>query len=456
MAGPGIPRGSVSQVVGRLIDVGPTLLDYAGLPIRPEIEGRSLRPAADGQAMSDEPAYAESMFAYLHLRWAPLYAWRTARYKLIDAPRPELFDLSTDPHEQADHASTERQQVASLRRQLRAAMKVISTPDASASVGNDVAARLRALGYISGGATAPIDEGEKLRDPKDALPLLRRLERGMELARIDPATAVRELSAVLVDAPDAALPRRYRAVALAAEGHHEAAIADMRVLEKTGSLTTEDLIVLGDSLRLAGRTDEALAAVDKAAALQPQSPLPWLTRASTLINAGRTGEAVAAYERALAISPEHAEALRGLGDLAFVHGDLPAAAGFYGRVLAAAPSDAGATVKLGVVRMRGGQREEAVALFRKALELEPRNGEALLYMAGAMASSGRPADAIPYFNQALATGMKTPVLFNGLGMTRLELGDEAGAAAALQQSLALDPRQPQIAEVLARLRSGKR
>jgi Flp pilus assembly protein TadD len=175
-----------------------------------------------------------------------------------------------------------------------------------------------------------------------------------------------------------------------------------------------------------------------------------------LINAGRTGEAVAAYERALAISPEHAEALRGLGDLAFVGGDLPAAAGFYGRVLAAAPSDAGATVKLGVVRMRGGQREEAVALFRKAIELEPRNGEALLYMAGAMASSGRPAEAIPYFNRALATGMKTPVLFNGLGMTRLELGDEAGAAAALQQSLALDPRQPQIAEVLARLRSGKR
>jgi len=456
MAGPGIPRGSVSQVVGQLIDVGPTLLDYAGLPIRREIEGRSLRPAADGQAMSDEPAYAESMFAYLHLRWAPLYAWRTAQYKLIDAPRPELFDLSTDPHEQADHASTERPRVESLRRQLRAAMKAISTPDASASVGNDAAARLRALGYISGGSTAPIEEGEKLRDPKDALPLLRRLERGMELARIDPATAVRELSAVLVDAPDAALPRRYRAVALAAEGHHEAAIADMRVLEKTGSLTTEDLIVLGDSLRLAGRTDEALGAVDKAAALQPQSPLPWLTRANTLINAGRTGEAVAAYERALAISPEHAEALRGLGDLAFVRGDLSAAAGFYGRLLAAAPSDAGATVKLGVVRMRGGQREEAVALFRKAIELEPRNGEALLYMAGAMASSGRPADAIPYFNQALATGMKTPVLLNGLGMTRLALGDEAGAAAALQQSLALDPRQPQIVEVLARLRSGKR
>ena len=455
MAGPGVPGGGVSKVVGRLIDVAPTLLDYAGLPVRPEIEGRSMRPAANGEAMSDEPAYAESMFAYLHLRWAPLYAWRTARYKLIDAPRPELFDLDVDPHELADRAAAEQPRVDRLRRQLRAAIKSTPTPDAAASVGNETAARLRALGYIGGGTALPIEEGANLRDPKDALPVLHRLEQGMELARIDPETAVRELSAVLVDAPDAALPRRYRAVALAAAGHNEAAIADMRVLEKSGSLTTEDLIVLGDCLRLAGRTDEALAALDKAAALQPQSPLPWLTRANTLIKAGRTDEAASAYEHALAISPEHAEALRGLGDVAFVRGDMTGAAGFYARVLAAAPLDAGATVKLGVVRMRAGQRDQAVALFKKAIELDPRNGEALLYMAGAMASSGRPAEAIPYFNQALAAGMRTPMVLNGLGLTRLNLGDEAGALVALRESLAKDPQQPQIAEVVARLERRK-
>jgi arylsulfatase A-like enzyme/tetratricopeptide (TPR) repeat protein len=450
MVGPGVPAGRVSQVVGRLIDVAPTLLDYAGQAIPIGIEGRSVRPAVEGRAMADEPAYAESLFANLHLHWSPLHAWRTARWKLIDAPRPELFDLERDGVELHDLSDSEGARVADMRRPLRAALRT-KTPDATSSVGADAAERLRALGYIGGGAPSSVEEGATLRDPKDALPLLKKLERGMELARIDPATAAQELSAVLQDAPDAALPRRYRAVALAAAGHHQEAIADMRILEKAGALTTEDLIVLGDSLRLAGRTAEALEALDKASALQPQSPLPWLTRANTLLASGRHDEAAQAYDRALAIVPEHSEALRGLGDLALIRGDLTAASGFYGRVLAAAPKDAGALMKLGVVRMRAGQRDSAVALFTKAIDADPVNGEALLYMAGAMAATGRNADAVPYFERALATGMRTPMVLTGLGMTRLELGDEAGALVALRESLARDPKQQQVADLVARL-----
>jgi choline-sulfatase len=455
VAGPGIPAGRTTKVVGRHIDIAPTLLDYTRQPIATTIEGRSVRPAIEGRSMSDEPAYAESLFASRHLRWAPLHTWRTARWKLIDAPRPELFDLANDPRELHDLAAADPGRVADFRRPLRAALKT-QTPDASTMVDAEAAERLRALGYVGGGAPWSPEAASSLRDPKDMLPLLKHLERGMEMARVDPATAVRELTVVLEDAPEAVLPRRYRAIALATEGRHDEAISDMRTLEKAGPLTAEDLIVLGDCLRLAGRTQEALAALDRASALQPQLIVPWLTRANTLIKAGRTDEASSAFERALAISPEHAEALRGLGDLAFVRGDMPAAAGFYARVLAAAPLDAGAMVKLGVVRMRGGQREEAVALFRKAIGLEPRNGEALLYMAGAMASSGRPADAIPYFNQALAAGMRTPMVLNGLGLTRLNLGDEAGALVALRESLAKDPQQPQIAQVVARLERQKR
>ncbi len=36
----------------------------------------------------------------------------------------------------------------------------------------------------------------------------------------------------------------------------------------------------------------------------------------------------------------------------------------------------------------------------------------------------------------------------GLGLTRLALGDERGAAAAFRESLRLDPKQPNVAEAL--------
>lgn len=454
IAGPGVPAGRTTSVVGRGIDIAPTLLDYTRQPIAKAIEGRSMRPAIEGRPMSDEPAYAESLFASLHLRWAPLYAWRTSRWKLIDAPRPELFDVQDDPRELRDRATEEGARVEAFRRPLRAALTT-QTPDAVMTVDAEAAERLRALGYIGGGTPWSPGMASSRRDPKDALPLVSHLERGMEMARIDPAAAVRELTAVLQEAPEAVLPRRYRAVALGVLGRYEEAIADMRAIEKVGALTAEDLVVLGDSLRLAGRTAEALVALDKASALQPQLIPPWLTRADALIKGGKTAEAAEAYQKVLAISPEHSEALRGLGDLALIRGDLQAAAGFFGRVLATAPNDAGAMVKLGVVRMRTGQRDDAVALFRKVIDADQKNGEALLYMAGAMAASGRNADAVPYFERALATGMRTPMVLTGLGMTRLELGDEAGALAALRESLAKDPRQPQVVDIVARLERRK-
>ncbi|MBP1636718.1 MAG: tetratricopeptide repeat protein [Acidobacteria bacterium] len=450
MAGPGIPGGRTATVMARGIDVAPTILEYAGRPAAAAIEGRSVRPAIEGRAMGDEPAYAESLFASLHLHWAPLYAWRTSRWKLVDAPRPELFDMAADPGEQHDRAGDEPSRVEALRRPLRAALSA-PAPDAVATIDAEAASRLRSLGYLGGGPFNPRTASSK-RDPKDALPLIAHLERGMELARTDPATSVTELTAVLKEAPEAVLARRYRAVAFGVLGRPDEAVADMRAIGQAGPMTAEDLVVLADSLRLAGRVDEALAALDEASALQPRLVPAWLARGDVLVNANRTEEAARAFEQVLAISPEHSEALRGLGDLALVRGDVQAAGGYYGRVLAASPGDVPAMVKLGVVRMRGGQREEAVALFRRAIELDPRNGEALLYAAGAMVATGRAADAIPYFDRAIAAGQRNPMALNGLGMTKLQLGDEAGAAAALRASLALDPNQPQVAETLRKLR----
>ena len=43
---------------------------------------------------------------------------------------------------------------------------------------------------------------------------------------------------------------------------------------------------------------------------------------------------------------------------------------------------------------------------------------------------------------------------NGLGLTRLAVGDRAGAAAAFRESLRLDPKQTDIARTLTEVRRG--
>jgi choline-sulfatase len=452
MAGPGLPRGRVAPVVARGIDVAPTLLDYAHLHVPRAMQGRSLRPAADGQPMEDAPAYAESLFCKLNLGWAGLHAWRTARWKLIEAPRPELYDLEADPGEKRDVSAARADEARTLRAALQGALAA-TPPVASTAPDREALERLRTLGYVAGTPSTARPTG---RDPKDGIELVERLERGLAEARADPPLAVAQLTAVLAADPDAPLARRYRAIAYQYAGRYEDSVADLRALEARRPLTLDDLTVLAESLRLAGRNAEALAALDRAAALDPRAPEPPLLRARTLRAMGRSEEAGAALRQALALDPGNGEARRGLGELALERGATDEAASLLEPIVAGDPTDVPALVKLGAARMRAGRVDDALALFERAVALDPTNAEALLDLAGALGKSGRSAEAVPRFEKAIEIGGRTTTALNGLGIARLESGDAAGAARAFRESLALDPHQAGIADLLQKVSGDRR
>jgi choline-sulfatase len=445
LVGPGVPTGAVSATVARGIDVAPTLLDYAGLSAK-GMEGRSLRRAASGERLADEPAYAESLHPQLQYGWAPLHAWRTSKLKLIDAPRPELYDLETDPAEAHDRSLVEPAGVESLRRALQQAMAT-TTPDAARAVDPATAERLAALGYVGTGGEA--GSARTGRDPKDGIGLATRLGRnGMTVARTEPEKAIRELSALLAEDPGMLVALRTRAVAYAAAGRPKDAVRDLRELEKRSALSAEDAVVLGDNLRLAGRPQEALKVLERTIQDNPRFAQPLLSLAAVHLQERDVEAAAAAYAKAVAIEPDNIEAHRGLGDVGLIRGDLEGAGKHYARILQLEEADVGALTKLGVVKMRTGHSDEATALLRRAVDRDPRNAEALLYLAGALAATGRPAEAVPYFERALAGGPRTTMALNGLGLTRLELGDRVGAAAAFHESLRLEPDQPDVARTL--------
>ncbi|PYR27006.1 MAG: hypothetical protein DMF98_07200, partial [Acidobacteria bacterium] len=455
MAGPQIPAGRVSRSVARSIDVLPTLADYAGLARRSDVDGRSLRAAADGQEMPDAPSYAESLYPESELGWSPLYAWRTAGFKFIKAPHPELYDLSHDASETSNRLNEHEALARDSGRRLEEILLRTSPPAAAPSVDTDTAQRLRALGYLSGGRVARA-AGTALRDPKDGIRFLPRLNRAMSAARTEPGLAIRELTAVLAEDPGLFMARRTRAVAYAAAGRHDLAIADLRALDKEGQLTPEDAIVLGDNLRFAGRLEEAALILERAERENPAFAQPLISLAEVRIQEHKYDEAAALCERVLKLVPDHIEALRRLGDLALLEEDAGTAAARYDRILALDASDVSALTKLGVTRVRSGRPDQAIQLFRQAIEREPGNAEALLYLAGALASGGHPADALPYFERALEAGPPSTMALNGLGLTCLAVGDPARAEAAFRKSLRLDPSQPEIAKALAQVRRTSR
>jgi arylsulfatase A-like enzyme len=101
-----IAAGQVADALVVNIDTAPTLLDYAGLPVPPEMQGRSLRPLTRGDTPDDwRQGVYYHYYEYPH-GWhdvRPHYGVRTDRYKLIhfygELDVWELYDLEQDPHE---------------------------------------------------------------------------------------------------------------------------------------------------------------------------------------------------------------------------------------------------------------------------------------------------------------------------------------------------------------------
>ncbi len=100
----GIKPGTKSSAMGLNIDFAPTFLDAAGLPVSPEMQGRSLMPVLRGRIPTD---WRTSMYyRYYHdpgdHNTRAHYGVRTRTHKLIyfwKEDQWELFDLVNDPYE---------------------------------------------------------------------------------------------------------------------------------------------------------------------------------------------------------------------------------------------------------------------------------------------------------------------------------------------------------------------
>lgn len=103
--GPGIKAGSLPAQFVANIDLAPTFLDLAGLPVPSSMQGRSLVPLLHGESPADwrQTLYYRYYHDPGHHNTAAHYGVRTATHKLIyywKTGAYEMFDLVKDPTEQ--------------------------------------------------------------------------------------------------------------------------------------------------------------------------------------------------------------------------------------------------------------------------------------------------------------------------------------------------------------------
>ncbi len=111
-------RGKLVDQMALNIDLAPTLLDLAGVPVPAEMQGRSWRPLLEGAQLAGNNSAAKNWrtaFFYEYFyesnyeQIPTVLAVRTERAKLIKYPGhddwTELFDLAADPYETKDLAT---------------------------------------------------------------------------------------------------------------------------------------------------------------------------------------------------------------------------------------------------------------------------------------------------------------------------------------------------------------
>ena len=124
-----IEAGSVSGVQVTGTDHYPTLLEMAGVPLKPEhhADGRSYWPALQGQTYTRDPMYFHSALgrpaqtgdtrssAVIHGDWT-LIQWYSLEDESIE--RTELFNLANDPYEREDLVASNTEKAGELEAML--------------------------------------------------------------------------------------------------------------------------------------------------------------------------------------------------------------------------------------------------------------------------------------------------------------------------------------------------
>ncbi len=162
----------------------------------------------------------------------------------------------------------------------------------------------------------------------------------------------------------------------------------------------------------------------------------WVTLGMVLDGTGKPEEAVAAFQRALALNPRDPDALRGLAKAYESLGRVADAEATYRLAIKSLPEYWANFSQLGVFYYRIGRLDEAEKALVRATELAPENARATSNLGGVYYAMGRINDAVAAFRRAAAIEPSYRV-FSNLATVQYTQGDYAGAAHAFEQALAL-------------------
>jgi len=402
-----VPSGRRVTALVRSIDLAPTLLDLLRVPALDGAQGQSLMPLVAGRAKGPGEAYSETYFPQLYMNWAPLRSLQDERWKFIDAPSPELFDLANDSRESANLAQREPSRAAALRRAFDVVTGGGEGAMAPARVDRETAQKLAALGYIGAAVERP-SGGAARPDPKTMVDVFNRLRdanSAIQERRFDQAASAAR--AVLERDASNAFATMILARAEMEQGRYREAAAGYRRYAELVPSSADAHHWVAICLSRLGEGDRAIEEEGAALALDARDAEAHELRGGLLAARGRLDLALADLQAAVDIAPDRVAFRVGLARALVAGGRLDEAGREIQRALDAQPGDPDALAASAALLVVQGRLDAARAAFARSLARRPDADDVRLDYAGVLQALGRQAEARAEYER-LASGRETP------------------------------------------------
>jgi choline-sulfatase len=284
--------GATAKVIEnqvRTVDILPTALEIVGAPPAEQVDGESLRQYWSGSLRANRTVIGETDYP-LRFGWAPLRAIRKDGHKFIEAPKPEFYNLQTDPGELHNQYSPEDASVQKLSKELSDLESKADTQEANAT------------------------QSSQLPDPKDKIDEQNLLHTAM-LASEDnrPQEARAALEKVLQTDPKSPTAlQQLGQLELASKNYGKAANYLKRALEVRPT-DAASAFSLGQALDVNGDLAGARDALEAALKLNPSQFAARLLLGQVELKLNHLSAAEDQLEAALLVEPKNVEAQTSLG-----------------------------------------------------------------------------------------------------------------------------------------------
>jgi len=413
-AGSGIRPGRISNPV-ETTAVAPLLLGLAG--VKDEAMEKQLSLAGsfeeaplsvtqwlDEKLARDTPAYSETLYPFSSFGWNPLHSVETARYHFVDAPTPELYDLTSDPGETTNIAAQQTATVAVLKSKLQTLLRTNpyqAEKNEASSLAPDAAEKLRALGYVA--YRSPVSaEALKagLADPKDKIEEFNTILEAQDTMRAgDTARGETLFAKVQQQDPNMYIIHFSLGEAAARNNDWEKSAAEFQKCLELNPNFDQAMTGLARAMSYMGKDAEAAQWARNAIKVN-SSNYKAIYELASIESRTDKAAAIADYQKALAVQNNFAPLHRELGLLYFQEKNYSVALNHLAKAAELGLDDAQLFNFLGIASSRLGLTQQAIAYYRRALTKDPNLAEAHLNVAYAYQKLGRTSESKSEYDAA--------------------------------------------------------